>query len=572
MLNSLYIKNVALIDCAEAEFSGGLNVISGETGSGKSVLMEALNFVLGAKADKTLIKSGESECLVRAVFDVKDTPAVSAVFEEYDMDFDNELVVSRKMSVDGKNSLKINGASSTVSVLKKITSALIDFHGQSEHFALLKKENCLKIIDGFGNEGVLDLKAEISSLVLQYKTVSSEIEKLGGDEDSRKNRLDVLNYQIEEIIKAELKDGEEEELLDARQKLIHREKILSALSAVKDATVGEGGSFDILSNTEKFCSQIGSLGDEYSSLCDRISSVVAEVDDIGETVDGLLSGLDDFSFNADDVEERLDLIKKLKKKYGGSVEEIYDFLNKAQEEKDNLENFEEKSATLVKKKNTLECEIFVLYEKLSQIRRNIAGIFEKDVISELNDLAMGKAKFCVCFAETPEKEKCNYNSNNGFDDVEFMFSANAGEPLKPLSAVISGGEISRFMIAVKAITAGISETETFIFDEIDSGISGMTAEIVAEKFAKISLGAQVIAISHLPQISAMADNNLLIYKEEIDGKTRTAVKNLTNDEKLYEVVRLVGGKNDSESAINHAKNLIENANCFKKKIKTNRGE
>lgn len=569
MLNSLYIKNVALIDCAEAEFSGGLNVISGETGSGKSVLMEALNFVLGAKADRTLIKSGESECLVRAVFDVKDSPAVSSVFEEYDMDFEDELVVSRKMSVDGKNLLKINGVSSTVSVLKKITSALIDFHGQSEHFALLKKENCLKLIDGFGKDSVLKNKAEISSLVSEYKSLCAEIEKLGGNEDARRNRLDVLNYQINEISKAELKDGEEEELSEARQKLIHREKILSSLSAVKGATTGEGGAFDVLSNAEKFCSQISSLGDDYSTLTERLSSVVAEIDDIGETAESLLSGVDDFSFNAEEVEERLDLIKKLKKKYGGSVEEIYEFLKNAQTEKDDLENFEVRSASLLKKKNSLEDEIYVLYKNLSEMRRKIAERFEKDVISELKDLAMGKAKFSVAFADAPDKENCNFNSNNGFDDVEFMFSANAGEPLKPLSAVISGGEISRFMIAVKARTAGISETETFIFDEIDSGISGTTAEIVAEKFAKISLGAQVIAISHLPQISAMADNNLLIYKEEIDGKTRTNVKKLTSEEKLYEVVRLVGGRNDSESAKNHAATLIENADNYKNKLKNN---
>lgn len=563
MLNKLTVKNVALIESAEIDFTKGFNVLSGETGSGKSVILESLNFVLGAKADKTLIRNGAEECAVSAEFDIEGCTAVCNILDEFGFDKDDVLLITRRFNLSGKNTVKINGNSATVSMVKRLTDNLIDVHGQSEHFYLLSSTNQLKLIDKFTASDENGLLTKIKELHDKYKELNKEFTAAGGDEASRLLRLDVLNYQIKEIENAEIKESEFEELTALKEKLLHREKIVSALNAVKSGIEDEGGVSDVLSNAVRTLNGISGLGDEYSDVAERLNGAYAEIDDVLSSVASLLDDLGYSEYSIDEVEERLGRIKNLFKKYGGSFDGVQEFLKTAKAEEEKLENFNVYAANLQNEIFKIQKELYELYTDLSEKRRSSAKIFAENVQAELKELGMTKARFYVDFAEIPSFENCKFDSANGIDTVKFMFSANSGEQPKPLSDIISGGEMSRFMLSVKAQTAKYNEISTFIFDEIDAGISGEIAWVVAKKLALISCSVQVIAVSHLPQIASFADNNILILKTEFADKTVTSVKTLDNDGKIAEIVRLSGGVMDSAFAVEHAKTLIAKARDFK---------
>ncbi len=562
MLNKLSIKNVALIESAEIDYAEGFNVMSGETGSGKSVVIQSLNFVLGAKADKTLIRSGADSCYVCAEFDVSGNASIYSLYDEFDFERDDLLIVSRKLTVDGKNSVKLNGNTVNLSMLKRFTSKLVDVHGQSEHYELLKEENQLKLIDEYAAEAAVNKKSEINAIRSEYASIKKELDSLGGDEAKRLLRLDVLEYQINEIEKADLKENEEAELVELRDKLLNQEKITTALSAIKSAFVDEGCVLDVLGNASRLSLGISGFGTDYLELSERIKSLSAEADDIAETASAYIDDTEYPEANIDDVEERLEVIKTLKRKYGNDYTEITAFLSSAKEEREKLLNYKELAEKLLKEKTDKEKALYKEYKLLSEIRRNAAKDFSEKVSKELTELGMNKAVFSVEFSDFPAIEECPF-SGESVDSVRFLFSANLGEPLKPLSGVISGGELSRFMLAVKAQSAKFDSVSTYIFDEIDAGISGKIASVVAEKLYKISLGVQVIAITHLPQISAFSDNSVYVSKSEENGKTLTSVKTLDKKEKIEEIIRLVGGASDNAAAKKHAETLILEANAKK---------
>ncbi len=566
MLNKLIIKNIALIESAEISFSQGFNVLSGETGSGKSVIIESLNFVLGAKADRTFIRSGADECYVCAEFDVSDCDFSDELFEEIDAEREEILIITRKFSLAGKNSIKINGVNVTAGMLRKFTARLVDVHGQSDHFELLSTVNQLRLLDKFGGEEIDSLKKNIKSLYENYKENSEKLKNLGGEESERLVRLDILNFQISEIENLGLKENEEEELIQLRDKLLHQQKIIGALNAVKSAINDEGGANDILANALRVIATVASLGKEYSDFYERFQNAYSELSDIADCADTFIDSFDYTDYDADSVEERLDKIKTLKRKYGNSYSEINDFYKRALEEREKLENFNEIAAELLVSVEKIKKDLYEKYSFLSESRRKYGKIFSENVLKELKELAMNNANFEIKFSDRPGFENCKFDSANGFDNIDFMFSANLGEPLKPLSNVISGGEMSRFMLSVKAQTAKFNDISTFIFDEIDAGISGKVARVVAEKLCRISRSVQVIAISHLPQIASFADNNLYIFKNESGETTYTGVKNLDENGKVVEVARLVGGSAENESAVALAKSLIDEANRYKSVI------
>ena len=566
MLNKLVIKNVALIDSAEIVFTEGLNVLSGETGAGKYIILESLNFVLGAKADKTFIRSGEQECLVKVEFFIGDNSLVKELLGELEIEYDDVLLISRKLNIEGKSSIKINGETASVGMLKRFSNVLVDFHAQSEHFFLLKNSNQLALLDNFAGEKCKELKNKISEYLKEIKSIYSKLNELGGDQSQRLIRLDILNYQINEILQADIKEGEEDELLLIKQKLAHQKKITDALNLINSCISEESGILDILSNVNKTSNSIADISSDYLELSDRLESVYSELDDISSSALDLLDGFDHYSYNQLEIEDRLEVIKSIKKKYGNDFNEILEFLNKTQSERDRLENFSQLNEELQDKLALLKKHLYSLYNKLSNIRKETAKQLTVGVESELRELAMQNAKFEIQFSSPVSIDECEFTTVNDFDKIDFMFSANNGEPLKPLSNVISGGEMSRFMLSLKAQTSKISDTSTFIFDEIDAGISGITAKVVSEKLAKISKNVQVISISHLPQISAMADNNLLIEKRDLENRTITTVKTLNTEEKISEIVRLISGFPDSESSKAHAKELILSSNSFKKNL------
>lgn len=566
MLQSLTIKNIALIDNVEINFTKGLNVLSGETGAGKSVIIESLNFVLGAKADKTLIRSGERECFVRAEFLVAGNLSVKDACEDLDISYEDVLIITRKFNLDGRTTIKINGETVTANMLKKVTSLLVDVHGQSDHYNLLKPSNQLLLIDLFGGQDLLAIKSKLQSLFVDYKSVISQLEEFGGDDSSRLLRLDVINYQINEIIKADIKENEEQELKELKLKISNQEKILSALNTIKSALSEDCGVCDVLSNINRVSGSISNINEKYQQVDCRLNSVTSELDDICSDVNILIDDFDSYEIDVDSIEERLDLINNIYRKYGGDYSSVLNFLKQIEEEKLKLENYNELTIELLNKKSKIEKLIYDEYVKLSEKRREHAKIFSGNVLFELKDLRMENASFNIAFTEIKDISECEFVSSNGFDKIEFEFSANLGEPLKPLSMVISGGEMSRFMLSIKSQTAKYDSVSTLLFDEIDTGISGVVAKVVAEKFAKISKNIQLIAISHLPQISAMADNNLLIKKVEENNKTKTMVYELNEQEKVDEVIRLIGGDKDSSAGKMHAEEMIDCAKKFKESL------
>ena len=562
MLSQLTIKNVALIESATIAFSKGLNVLSGETGAGKSVILDSVNFVLGAKADRSMIRYGESECMVKAEFLLPETAKAVEVLREMDIETDGEIIISRRFSESGKSSIKINGSAVTAAMLRSVTDCLVDVHGQSEHFFLLKESNQLKTLDTAIGAPIFEKKMALATLLSERKAIDEQMKKLGGDEQERGRRLDMLSFQIHEIESVALRDGEEEELLAKRNKINNLEKIITALKEASSVFHTEGGAIDGLRYAKRSVSSIAKLDDAYQSVYERLESLFTEAEDISAT---LLDFADELYFDeneAQEVEDRLDAIRALKKKYGRDKAEIDGYYESIRVEYELLSDCEGQYAKLTAQREKLSSKIYRLCKEMSDVRKQFGVAFCKDVTAELKTLNIANAKFEVEFNEYSE-EDAERADRNGLDRICFLFSANAGEPLKPLGKIISGGEMSRFMLALKTRLSSVNEICTYLFDEIDAGISGKTAKVVGEKLAKIAKHTQIIAVSHLAQIAVMSDSEFLIEKQEENGKTLTKVLALDETSKKLEIVRLLGGDKKDSAAFQHAEELLKQANAFK---------
>lgn len=565
MLEKLTIENVALIERTEIEFTKGLNVLSGETGAGKSVILDSVNFVLGAKADKSMIRYGENECFVRAEFSVQEGAPTLGVLREMEIESDGEILISRRFSLDGKNSIKVNGCTVTSAMLKKITSGLVDVHGQSEHFFLLSESNQLKMLDEVCGEKLSELKTELKGLTEQRKAIDEKISSLGGDEKERARRLEILDFECKEITSANLQIGEEKELTAKKNKIDSLEKIITSIREASEALSGENACLDALYEAKRSVGAIKKFDEEYERIYDRLENLSAEIDDVSETLGGFLDGLEFDENEAVRIDERLDLIRSLKRKYGQDITEILAFLEKANAERELLSDAAGQYDKLVLERKKVLRSIFDTAKKMTELRKKTATEFCTRVENELKTLNIPAAKLEVNFAHYT-LEDAEKASQNGLDEICFLFSANAGEPVKPLGKIISGGEMSRFMLAIKTQLSGLNGISTYIFDEIDAGISGNTAKVVGQKFAKIAKSTQIIAVSHLAQIVAMSDGDFLIEKHEENGSTKTNVYPLDKEGKKQEIVRLLGGTNEQEYALKHAEELIKEAEEYKKAL------
>ena len=564
MIKRLELKNIALIEHAIIDFEKGLNVLSGETGSGKSVIVDSINFVLGAKADKSMIRHGESECFASVTFDVSNNNTAREVIEDFGGEVEDEIIVSRKFNADSKSVIRVNGMPFTLSMLRAVTTSLVDVHGQSEHYSLMKKSEQLKVLDRFSNKTLSALKTENKRIVSTLKEIDKKLQGFGGSESERAIRADILKYQIDEIQNADIKSGEEDELIAKKKMLQNAEKIAESLNSVKSAIYGDGCISDMLGEAIRYFNQISSLSEDYFNLAERLKSASLELSDIADTADDYLSGIEFDEGEADRIEKRLDTIKTIKKKYGATIDEVEEFLQNATNEYEKLINFDFEYSKLSTEKSKLIKDLNAIYNNITLVRQASAKEFSQKVLNQLTSLGMKDASFSVNFEEVEPISDAPY-SENGNDVIEFAFSANLGEPEKPLSKIISGGEMSRFMLALKAIICEYQEISTYIFDEIDVGISGKTAETVAEKFADISKTIQVIAISHLPQICAFSDVSFAIEKISENGKTHTKINKLSNARKVSEIVRIIGGNDASEVAVMHAKEMIATAKAYKNK-------
>ena len=504
MLAKLWIKNVALIDLAEISFCEGLNVLSGETGAGKSVILDSVNFVLGAKADRTMIRYGETECMVKAEFFVPETSKAVEKLRELDIDSDGEIVISRKFTESGKNAIKINGNTVTATMLRLVTDHLVDVHGQSEHFFLLKESNQLRTLDEVIGKEIFEKKENLKINLSKIRKIDEQIALLGGNEQERNRKIELLKYQIDEIKGADLQEGEEEELSAKKAKINNLEKIISALREASGLFSDERGVLDGIRMSRRFISPVSYLANEYAALLDRIETLAMDAEDVAATLADCCDELYFDENEAEEVETRLDVIRDLKRKYGATFEDIQSYLKNITEEYDLLSDCEGKYTQLSTEKEKLEGTVYKICRDITNVRKSRGAEFCKRVTDELKTLNINSAKFDIQFNEYSLSD-VSKATENGLDEICFLFSANAGEPLKPLGKIISGGEMSRFMLAIKTQFSSLNEISTYIFDEIDAGISGKTAKVVGEKFAQIAKNTQIIAVSHLAQIAAMSD-------------------------------------------------------------------
>ena len=565
MLNRLTIQNVALIERAEIEFCRGLNILSGETGSGKSVILDSVNFVLGAKAEKSMIRYGADFCAVTAEFDLTGQSEALSEMEEMGLEADESVVIFRKFTTDGRSSVRINGSPVNAAMLRRLTAHLVDVHGQSEHFFLLKESNQLKVVDGCISGGAQTQKAKLKEAISFLKACKEKAQRIGTDEGERSRRADILSFQIREIREADIKEGEEEELLARREKMNSVEKILSGLREAEECLRSEGAGVDALRAAKKSLSPIVSFDGAYEQLENRLSDLQSEAEDVAETLAALAEEVDFDEEERQRTENRLSEIRLIRKKYGGTTEEVFAFLRAAEEEYAFLCDGAAELERLNKEIAACRKEIYGLCREISDLRKAAAKDFTGRVIDELKTLNIPSARFSAEFPDFTQ-EDADKATANGLDGVRFIFSANAGEPLKPLSEIISGGEMSRFMLAVKTQLSSVNGISTYIFDEIDAGISGRTARVVAEKFAEIAKTTQIVAVSHLAQIACMADREFLIEKSEENGKTLTRVTRIEEKERLFEIVRLLGGDRSTEFAEKHAAEMLESAESYKKSI------
>lgn len=543
MLRSLSIKNLALIEKQEIEFDRGLNIILGETGAGKSLIFDALFFVLSLKTDKTLLRTGSEQMRVDAEF-YPLSQSVRAILSELEIDED-ELIFSRTLHADGRSSIKINGVPCSQSTARRLATELVDCFMQHEGMEILKSKNHLSYLDKFCDFG--DLKTRLSELLIEKKNILSSISSLGGSEEERLRRKDILTYQIQEIENVDIKIGEDDEI-DARMKLLESsERIAENLSQVATLLDGNGGALQNLGMSERLLTKLSDI-ENLATLADRISSASIEIDDIAAEIKDTLSNIGSDPNELDRLDSRRDKLKMLKRKYGGSLENVLENLESFRRELDDLEDSAEKLERLNEQLTVTNMQISSLCEQLKKIRQQGAVKIKAGLEKELHDLGMKDVQFEVKFQEKAV-------STDGSDDVSFVFSANKGQELKDLAKTASGGESSRIMLAMKNMFARADENRTLLFDEIDSGISGEVGNMMALKLKSISSRDQVLAITHLPQVAASGDHFFKVEKTSDASSTYSRIREINGDEIVHEIAHIIGGNNLTEAMVANAREL-----------------
>jgi len=561
MLVNLKIKNVALIDSLDITFDERLNVISGETGSGKSIMLNAMGFVFGDRLDKSLLREGTDTMRVDAFFDNIDASISIYIKELTGIDVDNDLVITREYCDSGKSGCKINGENVNTTILKKISSRLIDIHGQHEHQSLMDNEYQLDILDMFSKGEIEPFLDNLNSLIDDLQQVNSQLVGLGGNFEQKQNLIDLYTYQIGEIDNAHIKQGEYEDILQQIKEMKAYEKISEKLKESYTCLAESSYITPAMDLVNDACRQLTSLndyGDKYCNLSTRLESVSVELDDIAKTISEYLS-IDGFDANKlQELNERADYIKDLFRKYGGSYDDMVKYYDDVNLKLNNLINSESVHKELLQKQEQLLGKINKVQNQITDIRVKNSIEFASKIQQEISKLGMPNANVQIKLDKRNEMY-----TRKGQDWVEFMFSANIGFECKPLAKVASGGELSRFMLAYKIVVADLDEIDTLIFDEIDTGLSGKMASVVAECLARLSRCKQVITISHLPQLVAMADTNFKVDKYS-DSTTHTKLTQIKDRELYFEIARLMGVSEDMQSL-----QVAEQAKLNANKLKNN---
>ena len=552
MLSNLQIENIAVIKSASIDFENGFNVMTGETGAGKSIVIDSLNAILGERTSRELIRSGADSASVCAEFqNVGDN--VKNELEKLGIEKDDTLIVSRKLTPDGKNVCRINGMPATVSMLKALGVQLVNIHGQLDNQSLLSPETHCSFIDKLAGSGrELNEFKELYSLYIKKK---NELKSLNTDVNEKNRRLDILNYQIEEIQKADIRPGEKDEFTENLGFLRNAEKVLDLLHTAYAALNGDGempGAADIAADAASKLLSAADYSSDFAETANGVNDAAMNLSAYTEELRDKIYSLDYDPNETERAEERLDVIYRLSQKYGDSEEDILAYLENAEKERDALSFSDERAEQLRAETEKAYNEALAAAKKLSEIRIEAGKKFSADVERELAFLDMPSVKFIV-------NDSVGELYENGIDNIEFLLSANAGEEPKPLSKIASGGELSRIMLAIKCVLSELDDIDTLIFDEIDSGVSGRAALKIAAKMKELSKTHQVICVTHLAQIAAFADEHKLISKEEKDGRTYTCIASLDYNGRKYELARIMGGLTVTQSILNSAEELLSSA-------------
>ncbi len=563
MLISLHVKNLALIKETEVNFKEGLNILSGETGAGKSIIIGSMNLALGARADKDMIRTGAEYALVELVFQITDEEMLSQIRAlEIPVEEDGIIIIQRKLQA-ARSICKICGETVTAKQLKGLSELLIDIHGQHEHQSLLYKKNHLAILDSFAGEELSGVKKELKQVYHAYTDVKKELESLGEDESVKAKELSLAEFEYQEIEEARLVSGEDEELETAYRRMSNSRQIVEAASKAYQLT-GAGEGQTAIEAVGRAVRELHMI-EEYDSKAMELAQELANIDNLLSDFNrNIADYLSDMEFDGQvfaDTEERLNLLNHLKLKYGGTIEKVLAYQKATEEKIEKLKNADVYRMKLESELAKITEKLQKLCEKASKIRAKEAKKLSADMVQALTDLNFLDVQF-----EIQVRQKEEYSAN-GFDDVEFMISTNPGEPLKSLGNVASGGELSRIMLAIKTVLASRDKIPTMIFDEIDTGISGKTAWKVSEKLGALSAGHQIICITHLPQIAAMADSHFRIAKQAVDHATVTGITELKPENRIEELARMLGGEEITDTVRENARELLQTAAARKEELR-----
>lgn len=558
MLLELTIRNIALIESLCIEFAQGFNVLTGETGSGKSIVVDCVNLVLGGRADRDFVRTGAEKGSVQALFDIAGNERAKRFADELGIDCsDGMIAVSREISRSGRNICRISGLIVPLSTLKQLMSTLLDIHGQHVHQSLLSPMMHIEFLDAFGDDAHQTLRKNVSEMYAERSSIASSLKKLMKDSAEKERLADMLSFQVNEINAAKLKKGEEEKLTARLRILENSEKIQTCVENAYVLTYrGDGRTIsaqEALLRAADLMESIASIDTRYAELAQRLREIYYSTQDVGYELQDIL---DHLSYNPaliDKISERLDLISKLERKYGPNLDDVIAFGEQASARLAAIQSCDANIESQKQQLKKLDAELKIACDALTASRRLLAERLAASIVEQLRDLGMGKTRFEIRVDSEPKP------TANGADSVEFMISPNPGEPLKPLASVASGGELSRIMLSMKVIAMDVDGIDSMVFDEIDTGVSGRMAQVVGEKMCRIACNRQVICVTHLPQIAALGNAHYLVEKYSDANRTETLVRRLDEQGRVHEISRLVGGAEDSESSLSHAAHMLQDA-------------
>ena len=566
MLAELSIKNFAIIESLSISFEKGLTVLTGETGAGKSIIIDAIHLLAGGRGSAEFIRYGEKRAELEGLFliDELDHPVYTKC-EELGIDVNDGMIILRRdLTTSGKSICRINGKLVTIAILREVGQYLVDIHGQHDNQELMNDENHLKLLDQYGGQKITKALEGYLEIYKQYDAFRKKITQLSENEQEMAHRLDLLQFQLDEITNANLQPKEDELLQEEKIQISNFEKIYESLNNSYNSLHGEHRGLDWVGHAMSNLEEIASINSNLKELSEVISNAYYQLEDLSYQLRNELESLEFDPERLNYVESRLNEINHLKRKYGQSVEEILIYSAKIEEELDTIKNRDNHLSKLQKELDSVLKDLVLEANNLTIIRKKLANVLTEEIHKELKELYMDKTTFEVKFITKPLSDTEQKFTSTGIDNVEFYLSTNPGEPLKPLNKTASGGELSRIMLAMKSIFSQHQGITSIIFDEVDTGVSGRVAQAIAEKIYRVSNGSQVLCITHLPQVAAMADTHLYIAKEIKDGRTKTSVKPLEETEKIKEIGRMIAGAQVTELSKEHAKELLELANTSKR--------